>query len=407
MSEFRVFPLAVAIAALFASGGAAFAQSATPRDAVETPARQAIIMDFETGRTLFAKNADEPLPPASMSKLMTVAIVFEKLATGEISLDDRFRVSRKAWQFGGSMMFVREGDRIRVEDLLRGVVIQSGNDAAVVLAEGIAGSEEAFVEIMNDRARAWGLANSTFANATGWPDPDHLMSARDLATLARRIISRYPDFYEMFAETSFKWEDIAQNNRNPLLFDGGPGDGLKTGHTDEAGYCLVGSAIVDGVRRIIVVGGLDSDQARRTESRRLMRVALTDFETVDLFRAGDLVAEAGVAKGAHPATPLVAGADVSVIVHRRLAPEVKAYVTYDAPLPAPVRAGEPVASLRVEAPGLPVEIYPLTAGKTVEETGFGGKVLLGLQRILKKPDEPKPVEERLGAGREPMRLQPA
>ncbi len=378
------------------------------RGVIETDAHQAVILDFETGRTLYAKNADVPLPPASMSKLMTLAIVFEKIATGEITLDQQFEVTKNAYRFGGSTMFLRLGSKVRVEDLLRGVIIQSGNDAAITLAEGVSGSEAAFAELMNRKAKAWGLANSSFGNATGWPHPDQRMSARDLALLARRIIERHPDLYAIFSEREFTWDGVTQPNRNPLLVRGGPGDGLKTGHTEEAGYCLVGSGVgPDGERRIFVIGGLESEKARVAEAQRMMRVALTDFKTLDLFAAGDIAATAPVARGAFAETPLIVGADVQTIAHRRLAAEVRAYITYDSPLIAPIAAGTPVGSLRIETPGAPTEIYPLLAGRSIDETGFGGKVLIGLKRLISPPAKPETVEQRLGDGRDPTRLVPA
>lgn len=378
------------------------------RGVIDTDARQAVILDFETGRTLYAKNADVPLPPASMSKLMTLAIVFEKIATGEITLDQRFEVTKNAYRFGGSTMFLRLGSKVRVEDLLRGVIIQSGNDAAITLAEGVSGSEAAFAELMNRKAESWGLANSSFGNATGWPHPDQRMSARDLALLARRIIERHPDLYAIFSETEFTWDGVTQPNRNPLLVRGGPGDGLKTGHTEEAGYCLVGSGVgPDGERRIFVIGGLESEKARVAEAQRMMRVALTDFRTLALFEAGDIAATAPVARGAFGETPLIVGADARTIVHRRLAAEVRAYITYESPLIAPIEAGAPVGSLRIETPGAPTEIYPLLAGRSIAETGFGGKVLIGLKRLISPPAKTEVVEQRLGDGRDPTLLVPA
>ncbi|MEL6365022.1 MAG: D-alanyl-D-alanine carboxypeptidase family protein [Pseudomonadota bacterium] len=385
--------------------GHAAAEDAADRAVIETDARQAIIVDFETGKTLFAKNADVPLPPASMSKLMTLAIVFEKLERGELKLDQEFTVTKNAYRFGGSTMFLRLGSKVSVENLLRGVIVQSGNDAAIALAEGVSGSEADFVELMNRKATEWGLANSSFGNATGWPHPDQKMSARDLATLARRIIARHPDLYDIFDEPRFTWDGVAQDNRNPLLFDGGPGDGLKTGHTDEAGYCLVGSGVQDGVRRIFVIGGLDSDSARAEEARRMMRVALTDFKTIEFFLAGDVAGSAPVARGAKNTVPLILAADVSAIVHRRLAGETKAYLVYDSPLIAPIASGAPIASLRLEVPGAPPEIYPVVAGASIEETGFGGKVILGLKRVIGgAPEAPDRVEERLGGDMDPLIL---
>ncbi|MFT7027784.1 MAG: D-alanyl-D-alanine carboxypeptidase (penicillin-binding protein 5/6), partial [Paracoccaceae bacterium] len=233
-----------------------------PAAAFDTRARAALMVDMQTGAVLLEKNADDRIPPASMSKLMTLDMVFEALKAGRLSLDDEFRVSARAYQFGGSMMFLREGDRVRISDLLRGVIVQSGNDAAVVLAEGLGGTETAFADRMNERAAEMGMTASHFSNSNGWPDPEQFMSARDLVTLTGRIITDYPDLYQMFAEREFEWEGVNQRNRNPLLGLGLGVDGLKTGHTSEAGFGMVGSAIRDGRRIVFMFGGLDTDRAR-------------------------------------------------------------------------------------------------------------------------------------------------
>ena len=228
--------------------------------AFDTPAHAAILVDQQSGQELYAKNPDLPLPPASMSKLMTVLMVFERLKEGSLSLDDTLPVSEKAWRMGGSKMFVEVGSRVRVEDLLRGIIVQSGNDACIVVAEGLAGSEEAFAEQMTRRGRELGLANSTFSNASGWPEPNHVMTARDLATLARILITDYPEYYGIFAEKEFTFSGIRQYTRNPLLYGDSGADGLKTGHTNEAGYGLTASAVRDGRRLIMVLAGLDRPQ---------------------------------------------------------------------------------------------------------------------------------------------------
>lgn len=366
---------------------------------INTPAEFAVILDYETGEVLFDKNGETPTAPASMSKLMTVAIAFEMLEAGELSLDDAFSVSEKAWRKGGSKMWVRVDTRIKVRDLLRGVIIQSGNDACIVLAENIAGSEEEFAKLMNRKAREWGLDDSTFANATGWPDPEHKMSMRDLATLARKIIHDYPEYYEIFAERDFTWEKIEQSNRNPLLdgFDGA--DGLKTGHTDESGYGVVGSAVRDGVRRIVVVNGLGDEAERLKESRRLMGVAFNDFVERRLFDAEDSVGAAQVFGGEAPATPLVVAEDVEIIVHRAQAREVKAMVVYNGPIAAPIRKGAQLGVLQVTFDDS-TKTYPVFASENVREVGFFGKVALGAKKLLLKPEKtPEAEEEPQSAGK--------
>lgn len=375
-----------ALGASFASGLAGAAAQIT------TDAEYAIIMDYRTGATLFEKNARAPTSPASMSKLMTVAIVFERLKNGSLSLDEMFSVSEKAWRMGGSKMWVRVDTEISVENLLRGVIVQSGNDACIVLAENVAGSEEAFVELMNAKAREWGLNDSTFANATGWPNPNHQMSMRDLALLTRKIINEYGDYYTMFAEREFTWEKIRQGNRNPLLdmIDGA--DGLKTGHTEESGYGLVGSAVQNGERRIVVLNGLGSERERATESARMMRIAFNDFTAKTFYEPGDLVGEAAVFKGKQKTVPLMAADKVSMIVHRSNLNDAKATIIYRGPVAAPVRENQQIGLLRVEVENGPFKEYPLYAGRGVGELGVLGKIGLAAKTLLAKPEAPVEAE---------------
>jgi D-alanyl-D-alanine carboxypeptidase (penicillin-binding protein 5/6) len=266
----------------------------TPLGPIDVLARQAVMVDFATGATLLEKNADELMPPSSMSKLMTMYVVFEKLKAGQLQLNQTLPVSEKAWRMGGSKMFVELGSQISVEDLIHGVIVQSGNDACVVLAEGISGSETQFAELLTETGRRIGLQNSTFRNATGWPDPEHRMTCRDLATLARRIITDFPEYYPYYNIRSFRYNNINQENRNPLLARVAGADGLKTGHTEDAGYGLTGSAKRGDRRVIMVVNGLPSMRARAEESERLMEWAFREFEAVVLFRAQDTIEEVPV-----------------------------------------------------------------------------------------------------------------
>lgn len=370
-------------AAWLVSLGAVLAQ-------IATDAEYAILMDYRTGATLFAKNARAPTAPASMSKLMTVAIVFEKLNDGSLKLTDEFDVSEKAWRQGAdgteSKMWVRVDTKIPLEDLLRGIIVQSGNDACIVLAENIAGSEEAFAALMNAKARKWGLNDSTFANSHGLPDPDHKMSMRDLALLTRKIISEYGDYYSMFAERVFTWEKIRQENRNPLLDTFRGADGLKTGHTQESGYGLAGSAVRNGERRILVVNGLESERQRATETARLMRIAFDDFTTKVFYQPGDIVGEAQVFKGKQKTVPLIAADEVSMIIHRSTLDDVKATVIYRGPVAAPVRENQQIGVLRVEVENGPFKEYPLYAGRGVGEAGVFGKIALAAKTLLAKPE---------------------
>ena len=342
----------------------------SPASALDTNARAALVIDHNTGTVLLEKNAETPLPPASMSKLMTLNMVFEALKDGRLSLDDTFRVSVKAWQMGGSKMFLREGEEVRIEDLIRGVIVQSGNDACVVLAEGLAGSEEAFAIRMTQRARELGMMNSTFANSTGWPHPDHNMSARDLVFIARRLIDDFPEYYGYFAEESFVWADIEQDNRNPLLSLGIGADGLKTGHTEAAGYGLVGSAQQDDRRITLMITGLDSTRERLVESERLMTWAFREFYGRTLFGQGETVIRADVWLGEADGVDLVPVRDITAVIPYADRASIKLSVAYDGPLEAPLSRGDKVADLLVETPTLGVSRFPLTVAQDVPRGGF-------------------------------------
>lgn len=365
---------------------AIFAIGTANGQSLSTPADFALIMDYDTGAILFEKDADTPTAPASMSKLMTATIVFEKLKAGELSLEDKFSVSEKAWRMGGSKMWVRVDTEIALKDLLRGVIVQSGNDACIVIAENIAGSETAFAELMNRKAREWGMNNSSFANATGWPHPDHKMSMRDLGLLTKKIIEEYPDYYAIFNEREFTWEKIRQPNRNPLLeiFEGA--DGLKTGHTDESGYGLVGSALNQGTRRIVVINGLTSAKDRSLEARRLMRAAFNDFESKTVYSPGDTVGTAEIFAGKKKSVSLVTAAPVSIILHRKAISSFKATVIYDGPIKAPVEKDQQIGYLKIEWDGSEPREYPLFAAARVRPIGFFGRIGLAAGTLLLKPE---------------------
>jgi D-alanyl-D-alanine carboxypeptidase (penicillin-binding protein 5/6) len=341
-----------------------------PAAALDTAARTALVVEHLTGAVLLEKNADMPVPPASMSKLMTLNMLFEALADGRLGLEDQFRVSKRAAEMGGSKMFLSEGSRVRVADLIRGIIVQSGNDACVVVAEGLAGSEEAFARKMNERAPQIGLRDSHFTNASGWPEAEHRMSARDLVTLARRMIRDFPQFYPYFAETEFTWEGIVQKNRNPLLFIPDMGaDGLKTGHTEEAGFGLVGSALRDGQRVVFMIAGLGSMREREEEAERLVSWAFREFRNVRLYEKGAVLAEAEVWLGDAATVPLVAPRDILATLPWGDG-QVSLRVVYAGPVPAPIAEGAEIGRLVIEAAGLkPVEV-PLVAGRAVEAGGY-------------------------------------
>jgi D-alanyl-D-alanine carboxypeptidase (penicillin-binding protein 5/6) len=353
----------------------------TPVGPIDTAARYAFILDFNTGASLLEKDADVAMTPSSMTKLMTAYIVYGMLKSGRLKLDQELPVSEGAWHMGGSKMFVPLGEQVKVEDLIRGMIVQSGNDACIVLAEGIAGSEEAFVELMNQKARELGLQNTQFRNPTGWPDPDHHMSARDIALLARRLIQDFPEYYKYDSEKSFKYNNIEQQNRNPLV-QKGLADGLKTGHTEDGGYGLVASAERSGRRVIVVVNGLTSMRQRGEESERLLDWAFREFEDVTLFSAGDVVEQAPVWLGENPTVPLVGGRDLVVTMPRNWRNKAKVSIEYDTPIPAPVVRGAAVGRLHVTGAGVPDMQVPLLAGADVPRLGLPGRALAVLSHYV-------------------------
>jgi D-alanyl-D-alanine carboxypeptidase (penicillin-binding protein 5/6) len=343
--------------------------------AFETKARAVVMMDYRTGSVLYAKEPDLRLPPASMSKLMTAYMVFDALRSGRLHEEDELPVSEKAWRTGGSKMFVKVGDRVKVSELIRGVIIQSGNDACVVFAEGLAGTEEAFARQMTAKAEEIGLTGSHFANANGLPDPDHWMTVRDLATLARRLISEFPQYYSIYSEEEYTYQGIRQFSRNPLLRSGVPGvDGLKTGHTEEAGFGLVASALRGDRRIILVMAGLESEKERAQESARMLEFGFREFEEYLLFRKDQPVEQATVWLGEQPTVPLVPASDVGMTMSRDARPGMTVKVAWDDQIPAPVAKGQPLANLTIQAPGYEAVTVPLVAGADVPKASWFGRI---------------------------------
>ena len=348
----------------------------------QTEAKAAIVVDFDTQAVLYAKDADRRLPPASMSKIMTMYVVFEQIKAGKLALTDELPVSRNAWQMGGSKMFVKVDTRVKVEDLIRGVIVQSGNDACLVLAEGISGSEEAFVRLMNERAKALGLTDSRFANVTGWPHPDHYMSVRDLARLTRHMIADFPERYRVYSEREYTYGGIKQGNRNPLLYKPVGADGVKTGHTEEAGYGLTASATRDGRRLIMVVSGLGTMRARSQESERLLDWSYREFENYTLAKSGQAVEAAEVWLGAAETVPLHAAADIKITIPRRSRDQIKAVAVYDGPVAAPIMAGQRIGVMEVRLGERKLGEGPLVAGAAVERRNVFGRLFAAAGHLL-------------------------
>jgi len=363
---------------LFAFGSiSAYAQST-----FKTEAPHAVILDATSGEVLFEKDARDPIAPASMTKIMTADIVFAALKDGSLSPDTEFTVSEDAWRRGGvksgsSTMFLKPKSKVKVAELLKGVIIQSGNDACIVLAEGLAGSEEAFAVMMTERARAMGLSSATFRNSTGWPHPEHKISALDLAKLARKQIETFPEFYPLYNERSYTWNGIKQGNRNPLLGRVTGADGMKTGSTEASGFGLVGSAIRGEERRIIVINGLDDAGERRAVASRLMQAAFDQFKVYDLHSRGQHLGELEVYMGKVSTVGVALTQDIRKGLPISDRSKVTSEITYTTPK-APISKGDVVAQLKVSLPGRKDENYDLVATADVKRKGLFARAWTGL-----------------------------
>ncbi|WP_299363875.1 D-alanyl-D-alanine carboxypeptidase family protein [uncultured Paracoccus sp.] len=365
---------AVVIAAVWTPAARAF----------DTNAREAWVFDVPTGTVLMDKNADTPQPPASMSKLMTLYMLFEAVREGRVAMDTRFPVSTKARQMQGSTMFLNERDRPTVEELIKGIIVLSGNDACVVVAEGLAGTEEEFARQMNERATTLGLTQSHFVNASGWPAPGHVMSARDLGMLALYLIRDYPELYRNFALTEFPFDNRApanRFNRNPLLALGIGADGLKTGHTSEAGHGLVGSAVQDGRRIVFVITGLETAEARAEEAERIVNWAFRQFTMRTLVPKGEIVAQAPVWLGTASRVGLTTAEGVNVLIPAGAAGHVKAEAVFDGPVEAPIDSGQKLGDLVVTIPGTAGATLPLLAVSDVPRAGVVGRLQGAAMRL--------------------------
>ena len=347
-----------------------------------TKAKQAILLDFDTGHILLEKNADARMYPASMTKMMTAFMIFDKLQNGSLSLEDSFNVSKKAWRKGGSKMFVEIGKQIKVEDLLRGIIIQSGNDATIVVAEAISGSEEKFAIEMTKKAHQLGMVNTQFKNASGWPDDEHYTTARDLSILATAIIRDHPEYYHIYSEKSFEYNGIDQPNRNPLLYANIGADGLKTGHTEASGYGLTASAINDGRRLILVLNGMTSKHERTAESKKVMTWGVKEWNSYRLFQAGESVVKSKVWLGREPNVDLITNDNVELTILRKNRRDLKVTMRYNEPIPAPINAGDELGQLIIQAPEMDQLTIPLVAAENVKKIGTLGRIKATINYLL-------------------------
>jgi len=364
--------------------GAALLFGPAAANAIDTLAKQALIVDYETGSVLFDKNADESIHPASMTKLMTLYILFDQLKQGKLKLDDTFRVSQSAWARGESdesNMFLPLDSTVRIEDLIRGIAIQSGNDACKVVAEGIAGSEDSFVKLMNKKAEEIGLLHSHFENSDGLESAGHMMTARDILTLAERIYADFPEYYHYFGEKEFTFNNIKQGNRNPLLYKDIGVDGLKTGHLTISGFGLVASA-KQGDRRIFMVAhGMESMQSRSDEATKLIEWAFQSFQNVKLAKAGDQLEQAPVWYGKADAVPLTVAKDLVVTLPKGNQEEIQAKAVFQGPVQAPVAAGQPLGKLVITSSSGTTEV-PLVAAAAVDRVGIFGHIIATLKYLV-------------------------
>ncbi len=365
---------------VFILGGLLF--SAGSSSALETLGKQVILIDVTTGTILFSKNPDERMTPSSMSKIMTIYKLFERLKDGELSLTDKFLVSEKAWRKQGSKMFVAVNSRVTIEDLIRGIIVQSGNDATIVVAEGLSGSEGAFADEMNETAKQLNMTNSNFINASGWPDPDHETTARDLAKLTVATVKNFPDLYRYYGEKTFTYNGIKQGNRNPAIYRNIGADGLKTGHTEVGGYGLTVSAIRKNRRLILVINGLPTKKSRAVESERILDWGFREFNNYALFKAGETVTEAQIWMGEHGSVPLLIERDLIITLSRKVRRGMKVKVAMETPVPAPVKKGDVLATLKVELPGRPTMKIPLVSGADIGQLGVYSRLSAAVKYFL-------------------------
>ncbi len=341
---------------------------------ISTTAKFAIIMDFDTENILLDKDANAKIFPASMSKLMTLYILFEEISEGSINMESEFLVSKKAWKKGGSKMFVEIGSYVKVKDLLRGIVVQSGNDACIVVAEGISGTEDAFVDLMNAKAKQLGLLNSNFKNSTGWPDDEHYMTSYDLALLSKKIIHDFPAFFNMFKEKEFTFNNIKQGNRNPLLYSYKFSDGLKTGYTEASGFSLAATAEKSGQRLIAVLSGMESVKERKDETIKLLEWGFREYVNVNLFDKNETIIEADVWLGDKAIMDLITHQNVNFTLQKKNINNYSAKVVYNNPVPAPIKQNTEYGKLIIENTFKGTLVYPLYAREKIKKAGVFKKI---------------------------------
>ena len=350
--------------------------------ALETPAKQVILVDYDTGNILFEKNADERMFPSSMSKIMTIYNVFQALKDGSLQLKDNFRVSRKAWKKGGSKMFLRAGSRVNVEDLIRGVIVQSGNDASIVLAEGLSGSEGAFSDSLNENAKKLGMDSSNFLNASGWPDPEHYTTARDLSKVTIATIQNFPKYYHFYSQKTFTYAGIKQNNRNPALYKDIGADGLKTGHTAAAGYGLAASAIRNGRRLVLILNGLKTSRQRSLESERILDWGYRVFSNYKLFKPRQIVTHAKVWMGDKSRLGFVLDKGLVMSLRKNIIDKINIKAVFNEPVPAPISKGDQIGKLLVSVPGKNQLEIPMYASQGVTKLGWFYRIGAAISYIL-------------------------
>jgi D-alanyl-D-alanine carboxypeptidase (penicillin-binding protein 5/6) len=352
-------------------------------NSIETIAKQAMLFDYETKSVIFEKNSEDLMSPSSMSKIMTIYYVFKKINDGELQLSDKFKVSKKAWKKGGSKMFLNVNAEVSVEELIRGIIVQSGNDACIAIAEGISGSEEAFSEEMNLLAKEIGLTNSNFTNSTGWPDPEHLTTIKDLLTLTVRTIEDFPSLYHYYSEKEFTYSGIKQSNRNPLLFNNQYADGLKTGHTSLGGYGLVATVKKNNRRIILILNGLDSNKDRTKESGKIIKIGINQYENINLFEKNEKILDLNVWGGKKGNISVFSKENINVTIPKKIRKNIIYSIKYYNPLLAPISKGQKIAELIIKKKDNRVlKKFPLYSNVEIKKLSFFSKVVQNLRYLL-------------------------